>query len=56
MSPVVAPLPLTVGGPAAEELDEAFFLKEVARILAEARREARGDDGTPSLPGSTTQW
>jgi hypothetical protein len=56
MSPLVAPRPVLDDSPAAKELDEAFFLKEVDRLLAEARREAKGDDGSPPLPGSTTQW
>jgi hypothetical protein len=56
VSLLVAPRPVLDDGPAAEELDEAFFLAEVDRLLAQARREAKGDDGSPPLPGSTTQW
>jgi len=53
---LVSPRPVFDDGPAVEEQDEAFFLAEVTRLLAEARREAKGDDGSPPLPGSTTQW
>jgi len=56
LPPLVAPQYVLDDGPPVEELDEAFFLAEVTRLLAEARREAKGDDGSPPLPGSTTQW
>jgi hypothetical protein len=56
LPPLVAPRRPFDGGPAVEQRDEAFFLAEVDRLIAEARREAKGDDGSPPLPGSTTQW
>jgi hypothetical protein len=39
--------------PPIDHLDEAYFLEEVARIMADARRRAAGGDPPPSFSGAS---